>query len=289
MTAPPLNLAARTEHRRLRRAPDMPQAEPGSPRRKRLRVHCERGIPVASDDGTVLLTDHWHRDDPGDQTVLVRTPYGREDISGIARFIAERGHHVVVQSCRGTFGSGGTFEPLRHEASDGAATLRWLRAQPWATGAVRSWGASYLGATQWASCEGEDAPDTMSIAQSARRFDADMAYPGGGFAIDTLLSWALVLTTQELPPRARAKALLGAPVALARGARAIPPEDAVRIAYDTELGFFRDWVRHSDPEDPWWEPLRPAAAPERLPPVTLVAGWQDLFLTGQLTDYDACL
>ena len=42
------------------------------------------------------------------------------------RLLAERGLQVVVQSVRGTFGSGGDFTPF-DERADGLATLRWLR------------------------------------------------------------------------------------------------------------------------------------------------------------------
>lgn len=278
MTTPTLNRAARAEYRRMRKAPGMPAATHRG-------VHCDSGIRMAADDGTILLTDHWYAEDAGEQIVLIRTPYGRADISGIALFMARRGHHVVVQSCRGTFGSEGDFDPLRHEAADGQAALRWLRAQPWATGPVATWGGSYVGVTQWAYCSGEERPDSMGIEQSARRFDAAMAYPGGGFAIDTLLSWAFILTAQERSVWGRITAALGAPAALIRGTRAIPPADAVRLAYGTDLPFFRAWVEHSDAGDPWWEPAHFAERLDRIPPVFLVAGWQDLFLEGQLSDY----
>ena len=46
-----------------------------------------------------------------------------------AQIAAERGFHVLLQSCRGTFGSGGRFEPMRREASDGQDTVAWLRDQ----------------------------------------------------------------------------------------------------------------------------------------------------------------
>jgi uncharacterized protein len=57
---------------------------------------------------------------------------------------------VLLQSCRGTFGSGGAFEPMRHEVSDGQDTVAWLRNQSWFNGRLATFGASYLGFVQWA-------------------------------------------------------------------------------------------------------------------------------------------
>ncbi|MFF5625905.1 CocE/NonD family hydrolase [Microbacterium sp. NPDC012755] len=272
--------AARNEYRRLRAASDMPPATHPD-------VHRDIGIPVAADDGVELLTDHWWADGAGDQTLLIRTPYGRDGAAGVARFIAERGHHVVVQSCRGTFGSGGRFTPLHDEVADGQATMRWLRAQPWSTGRVHSWGGSYFGVTQWAYCDGDLRPDAMGIAVSARRFDDAILYPGGGFSIDTPLTWAYALGIQERPLFARLWALLRARRAFVRGALTAPPSDAVRVALGEDPPFFRDWVEHSDAGDPWWEPMHFASDPQTVPPVTLMAGWQDLFLVGQLHDHAA--
>ncbi|MEV4774136.1 CocE/NonD family hydrolase [Microbacterium sp. LWH12-1.2] len=278
--APRLRGAARREYRRLSRAADMPP--PTHPL-----VTLTPGIPVAADDGAQLLTDHWHAEGAGGQTLLIRTPYGRDGVAGVARFFAERGHHVVVQSCRGTFGSGGSFSPLHDEVADGQATLRWVRGQSWATGRVHSWGGSYFGVTQWAYCDGEERPDTMGIAISARRFDDAILYPGGGFSIDTPLTWAYALDMQERSLPRRIWALLRARWAIPRGALATPPGEAVRVAAKADPQFFRDWVDHSDEGDPWWHPLRFASDVDTVPPVTLMAGWQDLFLVGQLADYAA--
>ncbi|WP_447912347.1 CocE/NonD family hydrolase [Microbacterium phyllosphaerae] len=274
-----LTFTARREHRRLTRAADMPPAT----HREVMRT---ADIPVPADDGVELLTDHWHAPGADGHTLLIRTPYGRDGIGGVARFIAERGHHVIVQSCRGTFGSGGTFDPLHDEVADGQAAMRWLRRQAWTTGRVHSWGGSYFGVTQWAYCDGDERPDAMGIAISARRFDDAILYPGGGFSIDTPLTWAYALDIQEKPLLERIRALLLAKPALVRGSLATPPSEAVRAARGADPRFFRQWVEHSDQGDAWWHPMHFASDLETIPPVTLLAGWQDLFLVGQLADHE---
>jgi hypothetical protein len=110
------------------------------PRRMTGVVGGQRDVGFEMPDGVMLLTDHWHPEGLRDEaaadlpTILIRTPYGRRSQEVFARLLAERGYHVVVQSCRGTFGSGGRWEPLRNEKADGRATLeptaRWRRRSP---------------------------------------------------------------------------------------------------------------------------------------------------------------
>ena len=61
-------------------------------------------------DGVQLLTDVHVPMDTSLGTILIRTPYGRDGLIAqlTAGFFASHGYHVVNQSCRGTFGSGGT-------------------------------------------------------------------------------------------------------------------------------------------------------------------------------------
>src|SRR4051794_26879625 len=89
-------------------------------------VRVRRGIGVRARDGIILRTDHYAPAGPDAPTILVRTPYGRGGINILAaRLFAERGFHVVVSSCRGTAGSGGSFDPLWHERDDGLDWTPW--------------------------------------------------------------------------------------------------------------------------------------------------------------------
>src|SRR5262245_50282991 len=76
-------------------------------------VRVRRGFSIRARDGAILRTDHYAPALDGAPTVLVRTPYGRGNVYGLAaRVLAERGFHVIVSSCRGTSGSTGEFDPL---------------------------------------------------------------------------------------------------------------------------------------------------------------------------------
>ena len=136
------------------------------------RVSVERDLKVPMPDGAILLADHYAPVGAGRRpTILVRSPYGRAGVYGLisGRLVAERGYHVVVQSCRGTFGSGGEFYAVRSEAADGRSTIEWLAAQDWFDGRLGTLGASYLGYTQWAVASDPPVPiRSMAIQVSAQ-------------------------------------------------------------------------------------------------------------------------
>src|SRR3989304_8434498 len=93
-------------------------------------IVVKRNVGVPMPDGALLLADHYYPRGGGKPpTILVRTPYGRSGRWGdtYGRPFAERGFQVLIQSCRGTFGSGGEVYPYRNERADGLATLEWVQ------------------------------------------------------------------------------------------------------------------------------------------------------------------
>jgi putative CocE/NonD family hydrolase len=250
-------------------------------------VLVERDLPVPMRDGTILLADHWYPSTGATgPAILVRTPYGQEGNAGVATMFAERGRHILIQRCRGTFGSQGEFTPF-DEADDGADTLAWLRAQNWYPGSVHTWGFSYLGVTQWAVCAPGISPNAMQIALSARDVAGTIICQGGGFSISNTLVWVISLAAQERSKAVRWWTVLNLPRRLARAALTLPPIEADVAATGHPVSYYRDWVTHSQAGDPWWNARRHASNPADVPPVVLLAGWQDLFLRGQVEDYSA--
>src|ERR1700735_618755 len=178
-------------------------------------VSVERGLTAKMPDGVELIADRWYPVDraaaDGAPTVLIRTPYGRTIMGPLGRLYAERGYQVVVQSCRGTFGSGGTFVPVRNEQVDGQATLEWVAGQPWFDGRLVMWGARYLGLAPWAVPQ--DAPDylkALSLQVTAANFHDSVVFPGGAFALETGLAWLHEIKHQELGWRSVLRARLRA-------------------------------------------------------------------------------
>ncbi|HXC84375.1 MAG TPA: CocE/NonD family hydrolase [Trebonia sp.] len=131
-------------------------------------VAVERAIVVPAGDGVPLLTDHYRPLLPGPRpTLLVRTPYGRgfpwDYVYGA--LFARQGFHVVMQSCRGTAGSGGELQPFLNEAADAHAAVAWLRERDWFNGALGTVG----GATT------RRRPRSGTIRQIPRRRSAGQA------------------------------------------------------------------------------------------------------------------
>jgi uncharacterized protein len=240
-------------------------------------------------DGVALVADHYAPTTSwAAGTVLVRCPYGRGFPFSLAfaRLYAARGYHVLLQSVRGTFGSGGAFEPMVNEVADGADTVEWLRAQPWFTGRFGTIGLSYLGFTQWALLQ--DPPPELAaavIAVGPHDFK-DSVWGTGSFAINDFLGWSDMVSRQEDPNRVRIGIRqLTAPRTLARTLRELPVGTSARGLLGARAPWFESWIEQVD-DDPFWDQLQLPAALDRVQvPVLLLSGWQDLFVGQTMQQY----
>ncbi len=252
------------------------------------RVALDRDLSVRAPDGTILRTDHYAPDLDTASTILIRTPYGRRGAIGLftARILAERGFHVILQSCRGTFGSGGTFEPLVHERDDGLAAIAWIELQPWFDGNLFTYGPSYVGFTQWAVADAGPVLKGAMTAVTASSF-RDPTYAGGSFSLDTILNWATLVGNQggSLVSFLR-KQRRSAPL-LTKAWRHNPIAEMDTIATGREIGFFQEWLTKSDDDDYWQERSHDHRVAAVTEPICMVGGWYDIFLPWQLADYAA--
>ena len=202
---------------------------------------------------------------------------------------ASRGYHVVMQSCRGTFGSEGRFVPGEDEIRDGADTVAWLREQPWFDGRFVGVGGSYLSYTLWSMLM-EPPPEMVAavsfvsfhdffrVVHGARGPSASGTPWTGATAwparrTTTMLRQLLEGPRTEPPPRTLAYA--GLPVA----------EGEERFI-GAGSAWFRDWATRTDPADPYWRARDLSAALDRVSvPVRFLTGWQDLFVGQTLDQY----
>ena len=241
-------------------------------------------------DGVRLVADHYapHTPSPAG-TLLVRGPYGRAFPFSLvfAKPYAARGYHVVLQSVRGTFGSGGTFEPMVNEAADGTDTVVWLREQPWFTGRFATIGVSYLGFTQWALLN-DPPPELAAAVITAGPHDfAASAWGTGAFAVNDFLGWCDLVAHQEEPARIRAALhQMQARRKVSEAARALPMGAAARALLGAGAPWFESWFEHPDTDDPFWDALRFNQALDSVRvPVLLIGGWQDVFIQQTLHQY----
>jgi len=252
-------------------------------------VRVASGIELPAADGVPLRADHYIPQLTGPRpTLLVRTPYGRGFPWAFlfGSLFAERGYHVLIESCRGTGGSGGTYQPWQHEREDGQATVAWLREQDWFTGELATIGPSYLGYVQWALAA--DAPPELRamIVQVGASGPYPLLYPGGAFALENMLVGVVAMRYWEHGLRAVFRAMLRLQARIGKATRTLPLIDAYPRATGGRIGYFDDWLTHPDAADPYWTSLGTrAGAPAPAVPISLLSGWQDICLDQTLVEY----
>ncbi|MGH3627856.1 MAG: CocE/NonD family hydrolase, partial [Sciscionella sp.] len=260
--------------------------------RARYGIGVERNLHVEMRDGVALLADHYFpAGTRGRGTILIRTPYGRGlPINMDARLFAGQGYHVVVQSCRGTFGSGGQFTPMTADMDDGQDTVVWLREQPWFDERLATYGASGVGWTQWALLV-DPPPELRTSVIIAGLHDASRFGLGTGAAqLHDLLTWSRVILGQEQCAGLLRTVRIFATASRvnARAVAALPLADAVETALLRRAPWFREWLSHPNLDDPFWDRYNASAALEKVEvPIRLVSGWQDLFLEQTMRQYQA--
>jgi putative CocE/NonD family hydrolase len=248
-------------------------------------------VAIPMRDGVELMADHYvpAGDTEPVGTLLVRGPYGRGFPFSLlyGALYAARGYRVLLQSVRGTFGSGGIFQPMVQEAADGADTVAWLREQPWFTGRFATMGISYLGFTQWALLQ-DPPPELAAAVITAGPHDFSAAAWGtGSFTVNDFLGWSHLVAHQEDPGRIRAGIRqLRAQKKVIQVAGGLPLGAAGRALLGTDAPWWESWLDHPDDNESFWEPMRFGAALDRVQvPVLLISGWQDLFLQQSLEQY----
>ena len=257
---------------------------------QRNQVAVERDVQVPMSDGAVLLADHYLPVSVASAaTVLVRCPYGRSGPFGLqnAQILAERGYHVLMQSCRGTFGSGGEFEPMRNEIADGQDTVAWLREQSWFDGRLVTYGASYLGFVQWALAMNPPPELVAAIVHIGPHDFSRSAFRNGVFDLYSYVGWGDLVAHQESTGRLRALVRTATAERRLRPALdRLPVAAGVRDLLGREPTKSERWLEHPQLSDPFWAPLQCGAALERITaPVLVVGGWQDLFIEQSIEQY----
>ncbi|MFJ6797351.1 CocE/NonD family hydrolase [Streptomyces sp. NPDC091268] len=257
---------------------------------KRHAVGWEPGLVVPAADGSTLLTDHYFPRTPGDfPTLLVRSPYGRglpwSPQYGL--LFAEQGFHVVLQSCRGTGGSGGAFDLWRNEAADGRATVSWLREQPWFNGTLGTVGPSYLGYVQWALASDPPPELRAMVVQVGLHDPYALFHADGALRLENALVVGVGMHYQHRGMAPFLKAVLR----LQRRLRAVATAQPLRGAYVSALGDQLPWLdevmTHPDPKDPYWRGASLAESAERLRvPTALITGWHDALVDQTFEQYD---
>lgn len=256
---------------------------------KRYDVGWEPGLRVPAADGSPLVTDHYFPRADGDfPTLLVRSPYGRglpwSPMYGV--LFAEQGFHVVLQSCRGTGGSGGEFDLWRNEAADGRATVSWLREQSWFDGTLGTVGPSYLGYVQWALAADPPPELKAMVVQVGLHDPYSLFYADGALRLENTLAVGAGMTYQHQGMGRFVRATMRLQRRLGEVTTARPLRGAYAPALGGDVPWLDEVMSHPDAEDAYWHGASMATVAERLGvPTALITGWHDVMGDQTLGQY----
>ena len=270
----------------------------------------ESDVMVEMRDGVRLRTDLFRPVGQGPWPTLVcRYPYSPRNgvMASIARAIAGQGYAVVVQSCRGRYGSEGEFMIHHPDVNDGYDTVEWAADQPWSSGKVGMYGVSYSGMTQWMAALARP-PHLVAIApfSSAWSWFGSCAwhYAPGVLSVGLTLMWSASMAPHEAKRRGLDCGLPGFAVAdriqddegiinralwakvcelQLRDARRLFDRRPLRDIEEFRVfaPWFSDVCDHPDPEDPYWQEISPADHFDWIDmPVFNLTGWHDYFTKG---------
>jgi len=243
----------------------------------------ESSASMATADGARLATRILRPADASARrgAVLIRSERplpasgARSPVERLARWLAEDGRTVAIQTCRGRGDSEGEFRAFADEAADGGDALRWMADQPWFDGELVLLGAGYSAFTAWAALSAATVPIAALVAGFGARDPYAWLHRGGVLQLEAALALAARLDDRTGHDAAA--------LDLARASRHRPLAECDRVAL-RELPAFRDWLAH--PEcDAWWRERTPAL-PDPPPRALFVNGWYECAFPAAYADFE---
>lgn len=251
-------------------------------------VITQRNIKIPAPEGAQLVTDlYLGSPEQSAPVVMIRSPYGRGSFAFHAYALASQGFNVVLQSCRGTFGSSGKFDPHHDEQRDGLATIAWIKQQSWYGGSIATYGMSYLGYVQWAIAAAAGAEVKAMAMQVTMSDFSQMTYCGDSFMLENAFSWAHMMNTMRKGGLRIVLQMLFGKLNSEQW-KTLPLAAMDEKIAGERIPFWQDWMQHDSSRDPWWTPMNFHSTIADIPhPISMLAGWHDIFLPFQIRDFSA--
>jgi len=248
------------------------------------------GKRIPMPDGIELAADFYQPDLPADGKphglVYVLCPYGRKGVMALlnAKCFAARGYMVLLVSCRGTAGSGGTFVAAMTEREDSQAVVGWMRGQPWYPGRFVTFGSSYMGYVQWALLR--DPPEDLvaSVILCSVYDHSLLSWTNGAYRPDRI-SWSYIVARQDEATDGGISSIrelrkLGSVV------EATPLFDAAERFLEGRAPYALEFMNTPDVDDPFWARCKHRAALDLVNvPLLLRSGWYDTLTVQTLAAY----
>lgn len=226
--------------------------------------------------------------------LFIRTPYSEPMQRNLPVAPAlSAGFTVVIQYCRGTFGSEGTLVAFESEKEDGLDALDWIRAQEWCNGDIVMYGQSYLGMTQNAIA-GSEPEGLRGMVQmvTTHSYRDGLAFQQGAFQLGQSLGWHLLKVGQTLADRSVAGDETHLPHLQAFRRLAGDLDGAYRTIPSSNLPAINDvlptwskWLENETSPDYWKSFSFTEERVKAHVPVLHIGGWFDLFLSGTLDNF----
>ncbi|KAH7064386.1 galactose-binding domain-like protein [Paraphoma chrysanthemicola] len=195
-------------------------------------------------------------------TVLQTSPYGR--------------------GSRGTYGSGGEFDPFRIDVEDSKAIVAWMRKQSWYTGKFATIGGSYLSFTQWALMEDPPKDMVAAVATVSVHDGSRACWDTGSLNLD-IVRWAKGICTEgesffswKALTRPRYEPIVQS---------ATLAEDVGNYLGDKGL-WIQKIIAKPDMRDPHYAAMQHSNALERVNlPILIITGCYDIFHEQSIDQY----
>jgi uncharacterized protein len=268
-----------------------------------MNVIVESDVYMTTRDGVRLACDVYRPATGAHPVLLHRIPYNKKDAIITAPIadpvrLAQYGYAVVLQDVRGAHASEGILDFIYQERDDGYDAVEWAAAQPWSTGDVGVWGASFMGATTYQCVAARPPHLKAAMAFVACPGVKSQLIQGGAFS--AMGSWAVTalglarqnIARLDLPEAERARLLqhLAAAVADIPGMLSQLPVVSNPLLADARLtGAIARAVQESRTSAAWLADEETLAThPEWAEvPLAIVEGAYDTFTDGTLKLFKA--
>ncbi|HET6550227.1 MAG TPA: CocE/NonD family hydrolase, partial [Solirubrobacter sp.] len=257
-------------------------------------VVTDSDVHITMRDGVVLHANVQRPDQPGQYpVVLVQTPYNKDGavniaLGGQAEYFVQRGYVVVTADVRGTGSSGGTWDSFGEpEQRDGAELVEWAAAQPWSTGKVGLYGASYMGLIQLLTAA-QRPPHLKAIFPVIPMADGyrDIVFSGGDINTSFIPLWLGLVAVGSVQPNQTAvqsgdpQSIVGALTTIVQhvgGAASFDVPTLAGAASGGDVAY----------DGPFWKTRSPLEVVDRIRvPAFVVGGHHDLFQRGEPLIYE---